>query len=119
MIVKIVQKRKEITVTTLRAITKDNDRLRFMKKMKDSSQVKMSVIPTSGDIVVVESNESAPKYVKGVNVRGRIESHIDKPTGLLADIVYEENSVMINYAYAQERMPIKVGSKASTNGTGK
>ena len=114
-----LQKKKEIVVEDLRAITKNNPRLRFMKKMKDSSQVKMSVIPTSGNIVIVESNENAPRYVKEVNVKGRIETHIDKPTGLLADIEYEENSVMINYSYAQVRWSIKAGNKASSKGTGK
>ncbi len=114
-----LQKKKEITVTTLRAVTKNNDRLRFMKKMEDSSQVKMSVIPTSGAIVVVEPNEEAPKYVKEVNVEGRIESHIDKPTGLLANIVYEENSVNIKYSYVQERLPIKAGNKINSNNQGK
>ncbi len=105
----VLQGKDGITVTTLKAITKDNDRLRFMKKLKDKSQVKMSVIPTAGKIVVVtpETGVEAPNYVKEVNVNGRIESHIDKPIGLLEDIVYETNSVSINYAYTQMRMPMK------------
>ncbi len=106
---KSLQKKKKITITTLNTITENNDRLRFMKKLKDSSQVKMSLIPTSGEIVVVtpEAEEDAPKYVKTVNVLGRIEQHIDRPTGLLTDIVYEANSVEINYIYTQMRMNSK------------
>ena len=113
-----LQQKDEVTVTTLKAITKDNDRLRFMKKLKDTSQVKISVIPTSGEIIVVDPKvgEDAPKYVKEVNVEGRIESHIDKPTGLLTDIVYEENSVLIHYAYTQLRMPAKAGNKTAPSG---